>query len=206
MENICEICGFKYPSEAHYCGKCGVDLTDKTELQPPVNPKKVSKSSKKRNSAKDNQSNENVIKWCEIHAVMTWHEMTFPFFLNLVLLFAEGKKDLGFCDCAVCNLGYREIQTTIINLTEKKKLKPSSREIVSKYHDADIAGMKIHFPQLMSRGMENQNDDNNIIHSDYSPKNDEKITIEIDKDVIENIILKILSSERGQKIIRNSRL
>jgi len=77
---------------------------------------------------------------------MTWHEMTFPFFLNLVLLFAEGKKDLGFCDCAVCNLGYRELQTTIINLTEKKKLKPSSREIVSKYHGADIAGMKIHFP------------------------------------------------------------
>lgn len=202
MENICEICGFKYPSEAHYCGKCGVDLTDKTELQPPANPKKESKKSKKRNATKDTRSNENVIKWCEIHAVMTWHEMTFPFFLNLVLLFAEGKKDLGFCDCAVCNLGYRELQTTIINLTEKKKLKPSSREIVSKYHDADIAGMKIHFPQLMSETKPKLEENNKVIKSENALKSDNKVTIEIDRDVIEDLIINIFSSEKGQQIIK----
>lgn len=202
MENICEICGFKYPPEAHYCGKCGVDLTDKTELQPPANPKKESKQSKKRNATKDTRLNENVIKWCEIHAVMTWHEMTFPFFLNLVLLFAEGKKDLGFCDCAVCNLGYRELQTTIINLTEKKKLKPSSREIVSKYHGADIAGMKIHFPQLMSKEIEDHKKDNNFTDYEKSLKGKEKITIEFEREVIEKIILNILSSENGQQILK----
>ena len=202
MENICEICGFKYPSEAHYCGKCGVDLTDKTELQPSVNPKKVSKSSKKTKSAKDTRSNENVIKWCEIHAVMTWHEMTFPFFLNLVLLFAEGKKDLGFCDCAVCNLGYRELQTTIINLTEKKKLKPSSREIISKYHGADIAGMKIHFPQLMSEIAPKLDENNGLEKTEKAQKSVNKITIEIERDVIEDLIINILSSEKGQQIIK----
>jgi len=204
MENICEICGVKYPSEARYCGKCGVDITDKTELQPSVNPKKVSKSSKKRNSAKDTRSNENVIKWCEIHAAMTWHEMTFPFFLNLVLLFAEGKKDLGFCDCAVCNLGYRELQTTIINLTEKKKLKPSSREIVSKYHGADIAGMKIHFPQLMSEITPKLDENNSLEKTEKAQKSGNKVTIEIDRDVIEDLIINILSSEKGQQIIKQT--
>lgn len=202
MENVCEICGFKYLPDAHYCGKCGVDLTDKTELHQSVNPKKTSKSSKKKNSAKETRSNENVIKWCGIHAVTTWHEMTFPFFLNLVLLFAEGKKDLGFCDCAVCNLGYRELQTTIINLTEKKELKPSSREIVSKYHDADIAGMKIHFPQLMSKEIEDHKKDDNSTDYEKSLKREEKITIEVEREVIEKLILNILSSENGQQILK----
>jgi len=28
---ICDIWGSEYPPTAHYCGRCGVDLTDKTE-------------------------------------------------------------------------------------------------------------------------------------------------------------------------------
>lgn len=202
MENVCEICGFKYPPDAHYCGMCGVDLKDKTELMPPVNQKKASKKTKKKDSTKETSPNDNVINWCVIHSAMRWHDMTFPFFVNLVLLFAEGKRDLGFCDCAVCNFGYRELETYITNYTEKKKLKPSSREIVSKCYGADITGMKFHFPDLFNIKTKNKEENKKAINSEDSQQTSRKVTIEIDSDVIENIILDVLSSEKGRKILK----
>jgi len=128
--------------------------------------------------------------------------MTFPFFLNLVLLFTEGKKDLGFCDCAVCNFGYRELKTAIINMTEKKKLKPTSREIVSKYHGADIEGMKIHFPQLITEIKPKLEENNRVRKSENAQESDNKVTIEIEKYVIEDLIINILMSEKGQQVIK----
>jgi len=206
MENVCEICGFKYPPEAHYCGMCGVDLTDKTELLPPVNQKKASKRTKKKDATKETPSNDDVINWCAIHSAMRWHDMTFPLFVNLVWLFAEGKKDLGFCDCAVCNFGYRELEAYITNFTEKKKLKPSSREIVSKCYGVDITGKKIHFPDLFNIKTDSKAENKKTIDSGDSQQTTRKVTIEIDRNIIEDLILDVLSSEKGQQILKKRNL
>ena len=109
----------KYPLNANYCGRCGVDLHDKTELDPQINSKKGHKLLKKRNVTKDSQSNDKIIKWCQIHALMNYHEMTLPFFLNLVLLLAKGRMDLGFCECSACNGGLRELHHKSIEQKEK---------------------------------------------------------------------------------------
>ena len=203
MEYICDICGSKYPPTAHYCGKCGVDLNDKTELDPQINSKKGHKTSKKRNATKDSQSSDKVIKWCQIHAMMNYHEMTLPLFLNLVLLLAKGRMDLGFCDCSACNSGYRELQTDIINRTEGKNLKPSSKEIVSRFYDADISSLKFHFPKFINGTPSNEHE-NSVGLSEIAPRSNDKILIEVNRGVIEDIILKVLSSEQGQQIIKKS--
>jgi len=203
MEYICDICGSKYPPTAHYCGRCGVDLNDTTELDPQINPKKGLKTSKKRNATKDSQSSDKVIKWCQIHAMMNYHEMTLPFFLNLVLLLAKGRMDLGFCNCSVCNSGYRELQTDIINRTEGKNLKPSSKEIVSRFYDADLSSLTFHFPKFLNGTLLKQHQ-NNVELSENAPRVNDNISIEISRSVIENIILKVLSSEQGQQLIKKS--
>lgn len=203
MEDTCDICGSKYPPNANYCGRCGVDLHDKTELDPQMNSKKGPKSLKKRNATKNSQSNDEIIKWCQIHAAMNYHEMKLPLFLNLVLLLAKGRMDLGFCNCSACNSGYRELQTDIINRTEGKNLKPSSKEIVSRFYDADISSLKIHFPKFLNGTLPNEYE-NSVELSENASRANNKISIEISSGVIENIILNVLSSEQGQQIIKKN--
>lgn len=202
MEDICDICGSKYPPNANFCGRCGVDLHDKTDLDPQINSRKGPKSLKKRNATKNSESNDEIIKWCHIHAAMNYHEMTLPLFLNLVLLLAKGRMDLGFCNCSACHSGYRELQTDIINRTEGKNLKPSSKKIVSRFYDADISSMKFHFPKFIN-GTPTNGHENSVGLSENAPRLNDKISIEISRGVIENIIREVLSSDQGQQMVKD---
>lgn len=60
----------------------------------------------------------------------------------------------------------------------------------------------IHFPHLMSKEIEDHKKDNNYTEYEKSLKGKEKITIEINREVIEKLILNILSSESGQQILK----
>ena len=207
MIEKCDICGFEYESTAHFCGKCGVDLREpKTvdnvtlDTTPPQPIKKKSKSSSKNEDIKD----DSIIKWCLISALCNSYQMTFPIFINLVLSFADGKKHLGFCDCPACNRGYRELLAYVTSGTEKKKLTASSREIVIKARETKIDGMKFDVSHFLSR--ENIAGDDKSKPGHELPRkeqvNADKITIEINPDVLENAVYNILKSERGRVLIQ----
>ncbi len=130
MENVCDICGFQNHPKARYCGKCGVDLTEEptpaeSERHKPTN---------------------HVFKWCEVYSVLTTDNRPFIAFFNLLVNISTGNCDIEFCGCPVCRSAYYEIETVRINAKENKTLKPSSREIVSKFYKEDIAGMRLDLP------------------------------------------------------------
>ncbi|HNQ29103.1 MAG TPA: hypothetical protein PKM87_03185 [Methanolinea sp.] len=54
----------------------------------------------------------------------------------------------------------------------------------------------------MSKEIEDHKKDNNFTDYEKSLKGKEKITIEFEREVIEKIILNILSSENGQQILK----
>jgi hypothetical protein len=207
MLEKCDICGFEYESTAHFCGKCGVDLTEPKKSDdkpidsvPPQPIKKKPKSSSKNEDIK----NDSIIKWCLISALCNSYQMTFPIFVNLILTFAEGKKHLGFCDCPACNRGYRELLAFVTSGTEKKKLTASSREIVIKARETKIDGMKLDISQFLSRekieGEDKPKPDNELPKKEQ--RNTDKITIEIDPDVLENAVFNVLKSEKGRDLIQ----
>ena len=207
MLEKCDICGFGYESNAHFCGKCGVDLKEpKTsddvliDSVPPQPIKKKPKSSSKN----DDLKNDSMIKWCLVSALCNSYEMTFPIFFNLVLTLAEGKKQLGFCDCPSCNRGYRELLAIVTSGTEKKKLTASSREIVIKARETKIEGMKFDVSHFLSRENIAEEDkpkpDIELLNKDR--RNADKIIIEINPDVLENAVYNILKSEKGRVLIQ----
>lgn len=198
MENICDICGRKNVAGSNNCGLCGVDLRD-DKSETPYHPKKTKSSRKK--SVKNSDSDCQKITWCVIVAFMRSYEMTFPLFLLLNILFAEGKRDLGFCDCHVCNQGYREFYAQMENLGGKKKLKSSSREVVIKALETDIPSKIFHIPKFVTNTSKLYDD--STVETGKIPDANNKISIEIDAGVFENLILQVLSSERGHKLIRN---
>jgi hypothetical protein len=205
----CDICGFEHESTAHFCGKCGVDLTEPIEANgaaidtKPLEPVRKKPSSASKKDVEDTK-NDDLIKWCSISALCNSHEMTFPIFFNMVLIFGDGRKQLGFCDCVACNLGYRELLAFVTSATENKKLKASSREIVIKAREMKIAGKKFNISDFLSR--ENIPGDNNSNKGNELQKVERvstgKILIEIDSGVLENAVINVLKSEEGRGIIR----
>ena len=202
MEKACDICGFKNPEDAFFCGGCGVDLRDNDESPEPIIQKKKTRSPKKDKDS-ENKKPEKVIKWCQIHSAMNSHQITFPLFINLFYQLAEGEKHLAFCDCNVCNLGYRELQTEYINLTENKKLKPNSREIVSRFHDADISKTIFDLSDFCERKSPKTGEDTLDKSNEITSMND-KISIQIDRNVMENLLINVFSSKKGQELIKES--
>ncbi len=196
MEDVCDICGNKNIPRSNYCGSCGVDLKeDKTET--PYQPRKKRSSKNKRKEKPG--STKDKITWCEIVQMMRSFRMTFPMFLLLNILFAEGKQDLGFCDCHVCMAGYREFYAQIENLEGKKKLKPSSREVVIKSLETDIPSISFNISKFLTRESKSDNADGGKL--ERTEKNN-KISIEIEAHVLEGVVFHILSSEKGQALIR----
>jgi hypothetical protein len=122
----------------------------------------------------------------------------------LVLTLAEGKKQLGFCDCPPCNRGYRELLAFVTSGTEKKKLTASSREIVIKARETKIDGMRFDVSHFLSR--ENDEGEDKPKPNNEQPKPErrirDKITIEIDPDVLENAVFNVLKSEKGCVLIQ----
>ena len=152
MIKKCDICGFNLDPDAHFCGGCNVDLKESKEedsmyvnLEKPQPGKKNTKSSPKQEAPE----NEEVMNWCVIRAMCNSFEMTFAHFVFLVLILARGDKKIGFCDCTICNQGYRELLANIANTTEKKKLTAQSREIVIKARSDKINGIKFAIPDFL---------------------------------------------------------
>ena len=170
-------------------------------LEKPHPGKKNTKSSPKQEAPE----NEEVMNWCVIRAMCNSFEMTFAHFFFLVLILARGDKKIGFCDCTICNQGYRELLANIANTTEKKKLTAQSREIVIKARSDKINGIKFAVPDFL-KAISKKGDDNHA-HEKEDPKpqqtNNGKIVIEIDPMVLESVVLSTLSSEKGQEIIRS---
>lgn len=199
MDEICDICGAKTTPNNNYCNQCGVDLKEKKTT--PYHPLKRKKSTRKKSEEKKVKGKEKIITWCQIVALMRLYEMTFPLFLFLTILFAEGKRDLGFCDCAVCNLGYRELKAELINREREKKVKPSSRELVILARETDIPSISFNIPHFFDEVTNPNNDTNIIKNEDFEKKN--KISIEIDRGTFENVVFHILSTNEGKKLIKN---
>lgn len=158
----------------------------------------------KSGSKKKPPSDEKIIHWHSIKTICNSHDMDFPLFLNLILIFAKGEKKLGFCDCTSCNRGYRELQAWVINATEKKKLTAQSREVVIKSSYDKIDGMSFDISDFLHRNGEPNNE--KISEHNESPAKkipSGKITIEIDSNVLENAVFNILKSKRGREIIQS---
>jgi hypothetical protein len=201
MENICDICGRKNIETANYCGQCGVDLKEEKSVSSYL-PKSSKTTKRKKENAKE-KADENckVIKWCEINALMRSNDMTLPNFVLLLLLFTEEKRILGFCNCAICDLGYREYLSTVTNLTENKKTKFSSREIVMKARETDIPAIRFNISEFLERGSKTEKDI--TIEPKINSLNKDQIPVEIDRSILENVILHVLSSSKGKKLVQS---
>lgn len=175
--------------------------------EPKIVPAKVLPRKKGKVSSKDRKpENEKVIHWCAIHSACSSFSMTFPLFLTVVFLLAKGDKTLGFCDCPVCNQGYRELQAWIKNGTEKKNLTANSREIVIEARNEKIDGMNYDISKLLEN-VEGKNIEKSAPEGAESVARKSasgKIIIEIDSDVLEDAVFNVLRSERGQEVIRST--
>ena len=196
MEETCDICGNKSIPGSNYCGSCGVDLKE-DRTQTPYHPKKT-RSSKAKPKKKSETENEK-ITWCFIVRTMRSFNMTFPYFLLLNLMLAEGKKDLGFCDCHICCEGYRELYVYLQNLKGNKKLKTSNREVVIESLQSDYPSLSFNIPELITPGSK---PDKSVKTERTNNEGSNKISIEADAHVLEDVIFGILSSKRGQALIR----
>lgn len=120
-------------------------------------------------------------------------------------MLARGEKKLGFCHCASCNRGYRELQAWIINGTEKKNLTAQSREIVIKSSYDKIEGMTYDISDFL-RSLKEPGD-KKLTSNNNDPKSNSthngKIVIEIDSNMLENAVIQVLSSEKGRQIIQS---
>lgn len=208
MVNKCDICGSITMPDARYCGGCGVDLrepkgSDNVEID--TRPSKLIKTKAKESSKKKKSDEENVIQWHTVRAMCNFTSMSFPNFFLLLMLLGRGEKKLGFCDCASCNQGYREMLATIVNVTEKKKLTAQSREIVIKARGEQIDGHTIDFSTLIQKTLEKEGKELPKEKPEPIPlqANNKKIVIEIDPSVLENAVFSVLKSEKGQEIIRS---
>jgi len=208
MINKCDICGFEYETTAHYCGGCNVDLREprgSENVNLDTEPNKPKKPKAKESSKKKDSDNEDVIHWHSVRAMCNQYSMSFPNFFFLMMILGRGEKKLGFCDCASCNLGYREMLMIIANVTEKKKLTAHSREIVIKARGEKIDGHTIDFSGLIKKMQDKEGSEQPEEKQESVPQqtNTGKIMIEIDPGVLENAVFAVLKSERGQEAIRS---
>ena len=196
MADKCDICGFDVGSSDRYCGHCNVDLQEpKQPGEQKPNPEKIWSFDKrdKPTSKKENPDEKKVIHWCTIRALCKSSDLDFPFFFYIVIMLARGYKRLGFCHCASCNLGYRELQAWIMNGTEQKNLTPQSREVVIKAHYDKIESISFDISDFIARSKANSVDEKSE-EKDNSPIKkvpSGKITIEIDCDVLDNAVLNV---------------
>jgi len=196
MEEVCDICGKKNIPGSNYCSLCGVDLREDKSVIPGIS--KNRKPTKKQKNEKKN-TDDKKIKWCEIYALMHSFEMTLPTFIFLNVIFADGNTELGFCNCSVCNLGFRELHSKILNNSGNKNLKPSSREVVIKARETDIPSIRFNISEFVTRVSKSDNTDESLLER---TEKSNKISIEIDAHVLEGVVFHILSSEKGRALMR----
>ena len=211
MVLICDNCGTKNIGEPNFCIGCGVDLRESGEpgLEKKKDRKKrdevksrIDKNPKNQQKEKDLIEQFRIIKWCWLKT----YDM--PYVFIFISLLAQGKSRLGFCDCTICNQGYREF-LAFKELLDGKKVSSHSRDIVKKARDQDMSKISWDLSDLLlnySFFDDQETPRNKITTPVQKPVAGKgKILIEIDEDIIENAVVKILQSEKGQQIIQDSR-
>lgn len=142
-----------------------------------------------------------MVKWCWLKT----YEL--PYALVLMSRLAQGKSELGFCDCGICAQGYREILAFKENLSGRD-VNSHSREIVLKARETkisdislDISDLLLTYPSSDKKESPGKEVPPTPIKSQAS---EGKILIEIDEGIIENAVVKVLQSEKGRQIIQES--
>jgi hypothetical protein len=206
MQWKCDICGNVVEVNSNFCGRCNVDLRESIEVESSETENILDECQKliKDISLNEKPKKEEIIKWCEIRAICNSFEMEFPLFLMISILLAKGERYLGFCDCPVCNKGYRELLAWIA-MKDKMKFTAQSRAIVKRGRTAEIDGLAIDISLTPRKSKEKKNkssaSETNATQSNPSPTG--KISIEIDPDVLEDIVIRVMSGERGWEIIQS---
>jgi hypothetical protein len=202
---ICDICGTKNLDKHNFCTGCGVDLRESKNVDPEKNDDvrgRIDKNPRRQQKEKNLREQFRVIKWCWLKT----YEM--PYVLLLISMLAQGKSRLGFCDCTICNQGYREF-LAFLEFLDGKNISSQSREIVKKARDQDMSKISWDLSDILLNYSflddqeTSRNKDTTPVQKPVAGKG--KILVEIDEEIIENAVLKILQSEKGQHIIQESR-
>ena len=204
MVIICDICRFKNPGDPNFCGGCGVDMRESKVSENEKVRENTRKIPKKNPSSMMERKDENVIKWCAIKATCNSFSMTYPLFFSLVLSLAQGKAKLGFCGCNSCQQGYRELLAEFAHNEGRKNITASSREIVIKVRETDLKGLNIDISKFLKKleSSSSKQEDSPEKNSISTKRDSGKIVIEVDKAIIENTVLDVISSEAGRKVIK----
>ncbi len=198
----CDICGFPIVGQQNYCGGCGLDLKERRDekIREIRNPEMKSPSYPRKEKKDENPLS--VIKWCWLK----WGEL--PYVLVMISLLAQGKSELGFCECAACNQGYREWLAFYNDPYGERKLKAGSREIVIKAREEDYSEVTLNVAHLVNNlGSKVRDVTSQVTTAPTAPihrTSEGKILIELDESVIERAVLNVLSSEEGQNILKNA--
>jgi len=202
---ICDICGAKNLSQSNYCVGCGVDLREPKDSIPEERDdvkKRIDKNSRTKQNEKDLKEQFRVIKWC----LLKTSQM--PYMLLFMSMLVQGKSRLGFCDCTICNQGYREF-LAFKELLDGRKVSSHSREIVKKARDEDMSKISWNLSDLLLNYSLFDDQEPPKSHTSApiqkSVTGEGKILIEIDEGIIENAVIKVLQSEKGQSIIHESK-
>ncbi|MEN6611462.1 MAG: hypothetical protein ABFC24_11515 [Methanoregulaceae archaeon] len=156
------------------------------------------------NKASDQPATETDMKWHSLSDLFSQERLTASLFFNLILTFGSGHKQLAFCDCAACDEGFRDMLALLINVTEKKNLKASSPEIVTRAREMDRTKFKLDFSKFFTNKIcpsSNADDPGNVSVGENS-QNSGKIVIEIGSEAIENAVFNVLKSDKGQEVLR----
>jgi hypothetical protein len=209
MAEKCDVCGFRVEPNSRYCGKCGIDLRE-TKHPEGVPIKEILDNSQdliKILTMSEKPNKENIILWCQIHALCNSHYIEFPDFFMIVFLLAGGEKYLGFCDCHICSQGYRQLLAWLTRTKEGKvaKLTAQSREVVIRARNTEINGVTFDISEFSSRLKEKKTDHALPKKEASTPirPSTGKITIEIESVVLEDVVIKVLNGERGREIIQS---
>ena len=211
MANTCDICGFNPGPNDRYCGKCSVDLREpKGSEGSPTIGKILDETQEllKSISMNEKPKQENVFKWCGIRGLCNSFEMDFPMFLMIGLALAKGDKYLGFCECHTCNQGYRQLLAWLAKSKGGEaaaKLTAQSRDVIIRARNTEINGLSFDVSRALPKGKEKTADQSppgkDPARSNKSSTG--KISIDIDPEVLEGIIVNVLKSERGREIIQS---
>lgn len=202
---VCDICGYKNPGNLNYCGGCGVDLRESKDGDVPPNPLRkrrvFGKTPTSRQEGKDIEEKLRVVKWCWLRT----YEL--PYVLVLMSRLAQGKSELGFCDCGICTQGYREILAIKENISGRD-VDSHSREIVLKARETKISDISLDISDLLLTYPSSEKKERPGKEVSPTPTKSQasegKILIEIDEGIIENAVVKVLQSEKGRQIIQES--
>jgi hypothetical protein len=210
MVYTCDICGFNHNPNDRYCGKCSVDLKEPkgSEGSPEIN--KILDEMQElitSISMSEKPKQEDVFKWCGIRGVCNSFEMDFPMFFMIAFALAKGDKYIGFCDCHLCNQGYRQLLAWLVKSKggAAAKITAQSRDVIIRAKKTEINGLSFKISRSLPEGKEKKtqetSDDKISRASDKTSTG--KISVEIDSEVIEDAVIRILKSERGREIIQS---